>query len=119
MIQYSDTPSHRHEWQLFREEVIKRRKRLFITIADECHWGPKAFQAHDKMVNDCVPENDAVGRSADARGSLLQQENYFVLLVSATPYNVLSRASRIPEEYMFVEDHDELQMNDILHQLQR
>lgn len=118
MIQYSDTASHRGQWQLFRQEVFNCPERLFITVADECHWGPKAYQAHDKMVNDYIPETDSVASNADARDDLLQQKNYFVLLVSATPYNVLSRNSSIPEEYMVL-NNGELQMHDILHQLQR
>jgi len=101
VIQYNHSQTHWKQWVSFREEVLKCPKRLFITIADECHWGPKAFQAYDKMVNDYA-EGQAAGSSGSVQDGLLQQENYFVLLVSATLYNVISRASLIPEEYMVI-----------------
>ena len=118
VIQYSDRRSHREQWKLFRHEVLKCPTLLFITVADECHWGPKAYQAHDKMVNDYASEEAAAGSSTGVRGSLLQQENYFVLLVSATPYNVISKGSRIPEEYMVIAQPDQggLRLHDILRQ---
>lgn len=119
VIQYSDRRSHPGQWKLFRREVFKRPNRLFITVADECHWGPKAYQAHDKMVNDNEPEEEAAGTSAGARDSLLQQENYFALLVSATPYNVISKGSHIPEEYMVIADQGRLRLHNVLCQLAR
>ncbi len=51
------------------------------------------------MVNDYFDE----GANSNTE-NLLDQDNYIVLLVSATPYNVLSKDSRIPEEYMVVAD---------------
>lgn len=82
--------------------MLTEPKSLFITVADECHWGPAAFAAHDQMVNDNTSKRGAEEGSASAPqlSELLQQENYVVLLVSATPYNVISRKSRLPEEYM-------------------
>lgn len=120
VIQYNHSQTHWKQWVSFREEVLKCPKRLFITIADECHWGPKAFQAYDKMVNDYA-EGQAAGSSGSVQDGLLQQENYFVLLVSATPYNVISRASLIPEEYMVIATPNTpgLQQHDILHQRDR
>ncbi|DBB08167.1 TPA: hypothetical protein ACH3X3_008354 [Trebouxia sp. C0006] len=120
VIQYNHSQTHWKQWVSFWEEVLKCPKRLFITIADECHWGPKAFQAYDKMVNDYA-EGQAAGSSGSVQDGLLQQENYFVLLVSATPYNVISRASLIPEEYMVIATPNTpgLQQHDILHQRDR
>ena len=55
---------------------------LFVLIADECHWGPTVGGEHDRFVND--PE-------------LIEAANVLTLLVSATPYNVLTRNSRIDQ----------------------
>ena len=94
VIQYSDNRQHWKRWMEYKTAIMENDKCLYITIADECHWGPTACQAHDKMVND-YHDNPA---STDSE--LLQRKNHIVLLVSATPYNVLSRNSRIPEEYV-------------------
>ena len=119
VIQYSDRGSHGEQWVKYRKEVFDNPKRLFVTIADECHWGPSAFQAHDQMVNDySAPQQAAAETSASGRQSLLQQKNYIVLLVSATPYNILSRKSRIPEEYVVLAAPSDgwLKLHDILYQ---
>ena len=55
------------------------------------------------MINDYYPEDDVASTSeVRAQQDLLLQQTYLVLLVSATPYNVLSRVSRLPEEYIVV-----------------
>ena len=55
------------------------------------------------MVNDYQqPSPSEAGSSAAGAQSLLEQANYLVLLVSATPYNILSKDSRLPEKYMVV-----------------
>ena len=51
-------------------------------VADECHWGPVKGSQHDKFVND--PD-------------LCSAPNFLLLLVSATPYNVLTCNSRIDQ----------------------
>ena len=48
------------------------------------------------MVNDYKDQQDGV--TSDL--GLLECKNHIVLLVSATPYNVLSRTSRIPEKFV-------------------
>ena len=61
---------------------------MYLMIADECHWGVNAAGAVDKIVND------------QANGSeLLRQTNFFRLLVSATPYAILTTASALPVVY--------------------
>lgn len=102
VIQYDDSRKHWGEWQKFRQQIVnsENKKRLFITIADECHWGPVQGKVHDKMLNDYTI-------SPDADDDLLQQENYIALLVSATPYNVLTEDSHLPERYLVVKE-DEL-----------
>ena len=96
VIQYAKKRPHWEKWTKFREDVFSNQKMLFVTVADECHWGPKACAAHDMMVNDYSGENDS-------QPSLLDQENYLVLLVSATPYNVISTASRLPEAFLMTD----------------
>lgn len=44
--------------------------------------------------------NDYKDPQAVVDFDLLECKNYFVLLVSATPYNMLSQTSRIPEKYV-------------------
>ena len=95
VIQYADKPQHRKEWAKYAEQIRSSPTRLFITIADECHWGPTACQAHDKMVNDYTDNNPDV-----IQQDLLECKNHVVLLVSATPFNVLSQNSRLPEKYV-------------------
>jgi len=95
VIQYADKPQHRKEWAKYAEQIRSSPTRLFITIADECHWGPIACQAHDKMVNDYTDSNPDV-----VQQDLLECKNHIVLLVSATPFNVLTQNSRLPEKYV-------------------
>lgn len=94
VIQYADKPQHRKEWAKYADQIRSSPTRLFITIADECHWGPTACQAHDKMVNDYTDKPDVIQQD------LLECKNHIVLLVSATPFNVLSQNSRLPEKYV-------------------
>ena len=68
----------------FRNRIEKEKDTLFVLIADECHYAITKDGAHDMIVNDTLATN---------------QDNFFVLLVSATPYNVLSIDSNIPEMY--------------------
>lgn len=48
-------------------------------IADECHWGITKGGGNDMIVND---------------RELCSKENFFILLVSATPQNLLTYNSR-------------------------
>ncbi|GBG30758.1 GREB1-like protein [Hondaea fermentalgiana] len=65
--------------QKWMKEEVKNPKTLFVIIADECHFAPTKDGAHDWLLN-----NPA-----------LNGENVLRLLVSATPQNVLSKASRV------------------------
>ncbi|KAK9820350.1 hypothetical protein WJX72_009343 [[Myrmecia] bisecta] len=74
---------------------------------DECHWGITRQGAHDAFVNDFRPDltqSDAAGKGervpADDSGQQLDRQNLVTLLVSATPYALLTRKSRIPEQYL-------------------
>eukprot|EP00966_Prymnesium_polylepis_P329199 7384943-Prymnesium_polylepis.1 len=75
------------EFTLFKQRVEKNPRTLFIIIADECHWGVLQDKPHDRYVND---------------PSLCKAENVVVLLVSATPYCLLTADSRLPEKKVSV-----------------
>ncbi|KAL9644082.1 hypothetical protein ABK040_005548 [Willaertia magna] len=91
-IKYFD--KHIPHYQKFRERVKKESSTLFVVVADECHYAITKEKAHDKIVND-----------SENNGSILKEaDNLFVLLVSATPYNVLSIDSNIPERYIVKND---------------
>ena len=70
------------EFTLFKQRVETNPGTLFVVIADECHWGALQAKPHDRYVNDA---------------DLCQKENVVVLLVSATPYCLLTADSRLPK----------------------
>ena len=89
VIQYrSSDENDETSFESFRCEAMENKNKMFLMIADECHWGINAGGAVDKIVND-----QANG------GGLLKQRNFFRLLVSATPYAVLTTASCIPPTF--------------------
>ena len=71
------------EFKFFKERVKRHPETLFIIISDECHWGALQGKPHDLYVNDV---------------DLCQRENVVVLLVSATPYCLLTADSRLPQK---------------------
>ena len=64
---------------------------LHILIADECHWGVGKNSANSHFVNH--PE-------------LVNKKNVVILLVSATPYNILTKNSRVPRNYRILRSHE-------------
>jgi hypothetical protein len=76
---------NKNQFDQFKKKVISNPETLFLMVVDECHWGCNLSGIHNTMVND---------------EELSQKENLFTLLVSATPYNVLSDKSRIEEKYL-------------------
>jgi len=66
----------------FKSRVANNKHTLFLLVADECHWAALKDKPHDRYVND---------------NELLAAENVVVLLVSATPYCLLTADSRIPD----------------------
>lgn len=77
---------HSLERESFFQSVQANKKILHFIIADECHWGISKNGAHAKLINsqNC--------------------ENLFVLLVSATPFNVLSKTSRVHNDELHIVD---------------
>lgn len=79
--------------------------KLFVMIVDEAHHRAKRHSAHDAFVNDlrwkigggqpvCGPWRKGAEEVPSAWPS-----NLVTLLVSATPYNVMTADSRIPRRY--------------------
>ncbi|DBB00174.1 TPA: hypothetical protein ACH3X1_014010 [Trebouxia sp. C0004] len=101
----------------FRDQVKdpKNENKLFVMIVDECHAGITASQAHDMIVNDFSWGNgdeaqrckcDKSGEPHPSSGELLSQHNLVTILVSATPYNLLTSKSRLPFKYIFCDPNN-------------
>ena len=101
----------------FRDQVKDpdNGNKLFVMIVDECHVGITANQAHDMIVNDFSWGNgdeaqrckcDKLGKPHPSSGELLSQDNLVTILVSATPYNLLTNKSRLPLKYIFCDPKD-------------
>ena len=90
-VRSDERGSHRKSFELFKLEVKRDAERLkegepavlYVMIADECHWGPTFGGAHSRYIND---------------KELMLAPNLLLLLVSATPYNVLTCNSRVNQQ---------------------
>lgn len=82
-------------------------RKLFIMIVDECHYGATFQQAQDTYVNDYNwqgvdgasrhgPKGKLVVDPKQGPAKMLQRGNVLTLLVSATPYCMLTSNSRLP-----------------------
>ncbi len=69
----------------FVTEAQTNQKQLFVLVADEAHWGITPNSSHDFFVNST---------------KLAELPNVIVLLVSATPANILTSDSRIPHQFL-------------------
>ena len=75
-------------FEQLREDVQEKPRTLFIIIADECHWGitkdkDQKPSAHNLFINEWCKENSP--------------RNVVVVQISATPFNLLTQNSRLPE----------------------
>ena len=81
------TETEKH-FQELKRDVQKKPSTLFVIIADECHWGitkdkEEKPSAHNLFINEwCKDESP---------------QNVVVLQISATPFNLLTQNSRLPE----------------------
>lgn len=80
----------------FKNRATQNKNTLYVIIADECHYAITKGNAHDIFVNDW----QHVGTDSWA----MSMDNVFVLQVSATPYNILSKDSIFPERYVIEEN---------------
>ena len=86
--------SSKGKFDNFKNEVLspQNERHLFVIIADESHWGYNWGGAHDQFVND---------------SELIKAQNLIIVQVSATPYCNLTKASRVPEKYIQIDDGTE------------
>ena len=82
----NDTEKHFEE---LKKNVQENPKTLFVIIADECHWGitkdkeENKPSAHNLFVNEWCKGNSP--------------HNVVVVQISATPFNLLTQNSRLPD----------------------
>eukprot|EP00741_Cyanophora_paradoxa_P012771 tig00020629_g12336.t1 len=98
VFMFMDSQACKSAYAAFKKRAIEEPDTLCVLVADECHWGVGRGSAHDSFVNDSNVDSEY----PDAR--LTDCENVLVLLVSATPGNVLTKKSRIPEKYRLKEE---------------
>jgi hypothetical protein len=89
VLMCGDSKDRFAQHKAFSNRAKNDKKKLFVMIFDECHSSNTEYGAMDIFLND-------VKRA----GATLQLENVIPVLVSATPYNVLSMDSRVPEMYV-------------------
>ena len=85
-------------FERLRTSARSNPNRLHVIIADEAHWGATAGGWNSYYVNDAhgtTGDHQRVPRK-QTEGELLDLPNVVVLLVSATPFNLLSSKSRVP-----------------------
>ncbi|CAH3020393.1 unnamed protein product, partial [Porites evermanni] len=84
-VRSAETDMH---FEQLRRGVQEKPRTLFIIIADECHWGitkdkDQKPSAHNLFINEWCKENSPI--------------NVVVVQISATPFNLLTQNSRLPE----------------------
>ena len=87
MFMYGHGEEADMHFEQLKKEVLEKPKTLFIIIADECHWGitkdkDQKSSAHNLFINKWCEESP---------------RNVVVVQISATPFNLLTQDSRIPE----------------------
>ena len=88
MFMYVHSAETEKHFKQLKRDIQEKPKTLFIIIADECHWGitkdkDQTPSAHNLFINEW-------GREKSLR-------NVIVLQISATPFNLLTQNSRLPE----------------------
>ena len=84
-VRSAETDTH---FEQLKQDVQRKPKTLFIIIADECHWGitkdrEQKPSAHNLFINEWCKDNSP--------------GNVVVVQISATPFNLLTTNSRLPE----------------------
>ena len=85
-VRSAETDTH---FQQLKKDVQENPKTLFVIIADECHWGitkdkDQKPSAHNLFINEWCKDDSP--------------KNVVVVQISATPFNLLTKNSRLPEE---------------------
>ena len=84
-VHSTETEKHFEE---LKRDVQEKPKTLFVIIADECHWGitkdkEEKPSAHNLFINEWCKDKSP--------------KNVVVVQISATPFNLLTQNSRLPE----------------------
>ena len=87
MFMYGHGEDADKHFEHLKKEVKDKEKTLFIIIADECHWGitkdkDQKPSAHNLFINNWCEKSP---------------RNVVVVQISATPFNLLTQDSRLPE----------------------
>ena len=88
IFMYVHSTETEKQFQELKRDVQEKPNTLFVIIADECHWGitkdkEEKPSAHNLFVNEwCKDESP---------------QNVVVVQISATPFNLLTQNSRLPE----------------------
>ena len=87
MFMYGHGEDADMHFEHLKKEVKDKEKTLFIIIADECHWGitkdkDQKPSAHNLFINNWCEKSP---------------RNVVVVQISATPFNLLTQDSRLPE----------------------
>ena len=83
---YVYTNTIKQELESMKSDAERHKKKLILVVADEAHWGISG------QTNLGVSANNALVNAWNDQFS-----NVIVLLVTATPWNLLTQNSRIPE----------------------
>ena len=88
MFMYVRSAVTEKHFEQLKRDIPEKPTTLFIIIADECHWGitkdkDQTPSAHNLFINEWGKEKSP--------------RNVVVLQISATPFNLLTQNSRLPE----------------------
>ena len=88
MFMYVRSAENDKHFEKLRKDVHANPRTLFTIIADECHWGitrdkVQKPSAHNLFINEWCKDNSP--------------RNVVVVQISATPFNLLTQNSRLPE----------------------
>ena len=90
-----DEKSYQGPFRQLEQRVREEPHTLFLIICDEAHWGV----ANDSSDSDDLIEQKNANYKIVNTWNSQTHPNAFILLVTATPYNLLSRNRLIPWTY--------------------
>ena len=88
MFMYVHSTETEKHFQELKRAIHEKPNTLFVIIADECHWGitkdkEEKPSAHNLFINEWCKDQSPL--------------NVVVVQISATPFNLLTQNSRLPE----------------------
>ena len=100
-VRSAETDTHFDE---LKRDVQEKPQTLFVIVADECHWGitrdkERKSSAHNLFINEWCKKDPP--------------RNVIVVQISATPFNLLTKNSRLPMvSCVFKRDSDVTTLNE-------